>query len=52
MQTEDLVICEYEGEKITGRRSVTSEMAMHVLIYERRPHVHGVVHAHPLAAAG
>ena len=52
MQTEDLVICDYEGKKITGRRSVTSEMAMHLLIYKRRPDVHGVVHAHPPTATG
>src|SRR5579863_3797161 len=52
MQTDDLVVVDYEGQKITGRRNVTSEIAMHLLIYKRRPDVHGVVHAHPPTATG
>ncbi len=52
MQPDDLVIVDYEGEKISGRRNVTSEIAMHLLIYRRRPDVHGVVHAHPPIATG
>jgi L-fuculose-phosphate aldolase len=52
MQSDDLVICDYDGNKITGRRNVTSEIAMHLLIYKRRPDVHGVVHAHPPTATG
>jgi L-fuculose-phosphate aldolase len=52
MQVDDLVVVDYEGKKITGRRNVTSEMAMHLLIYKRRPDVHGVVHAHPPTATG
>jgi len=52
MQVDDLVVCDYEGKKITGRRNVTSEIAMHLLIYKRRPDVHAVVHAHPTTATG
>ncbi len=52
MESEDLVVVDYEGKKITGRRNVTSELAMHLLIYKRRPDVHGVVHAHPPTATG
>src|SRR5713226_9527279 len=52
MQVDDLVVCDYEGKKITGRRNVTSEIAMHLLIYKRRPDVHAVVHAHPPTATG
>jgi L-fuculose-phosphate aldolase len=52
MQPDDLVVVDYEGKKITGRRNVTSEIAMHLLIYKRRPDVHGVVHAHPPTATG
>lgn len=52
MQPDDLVICDYEGKKISGRRNVTSEIQMHLLIYRRRPDVHGVVHAHPPTSTG
>jgi L-fuculose-phosphate aldolase len=52
MQAEDLVIVDYEGKKITGRRNVTSELAMHLLIYKRRSDVNAVVHAHPPTATG
>lgn len=52
MEPDDLVVVDYEGRKITGRRNVTSEIAMHLLIYKRRPDVHGVVHAHPPTATG
>ena len=52
MQAEDLVITDMQGRKLEGRRNPSSEMAMHLLIYELRPEVNGVVHAHPPAATG
>ncbi len=52
MEPDDLVICDPQGKKISGRRNVTSEIQMHLLIYRRRPDVHGVVHAHPPTATG
>ncbi|HEV2177417.1 MAG TPA: class II aldolase/adducin family protein [Terriglobia bacterium] len=52
MQADDLVIVDYDGKKISGRRNVTSEIAMHLLIYRRRRDIHGVVHAHPPTATG
>jgi len=52
MAADDLVICDYEGKKISGRRNVTSEIAMHLLIYKRRPDAQAVVHAHPPTATG
>ncbi len=52
MEPDDLVVVDYEGQKITGRRNVTSEIAMHLLIYKRRPDVNAVVHAHPPIATG
>lgn len=52
MEPDDLVITDYEGKKISGRRNVTSEIAMHLLIYKRRPDANGVVHAHPPTATG
>jgi L-fuculose-phosphate aldolase len=52
MAADDLVVCDYEGRKISGRRQVTSEIAMHLLIYRRRGDVQGIVHAHPPTATG
>jgi L-fuculose-phosphate aldolase len=52
MTPDDLIICDYDGKKVAGHRGVTSEIAMHLLIYRRRPDVNAVVHAHPPTATG
>jgi L-fuculose-phosphate aldolase len=50
MSPDDLVITDLLGRKLSGRREASSELAMHNLIYNRRPEVHAVVHAHPTTA--
>jgi L-fuculose-phosphate aldolase len=52
MRPQDMVIVDPEGRKLAGRRDVSSEIGMHLLIYRLRPDVHGVVHAHPTTATG
>jgi L-fuculose-phosphate aldolase len=52
MKPEDLVIVDLEGQRRAGDRSVSSEIAMHLLIYRLRPDVRGIVHAHPPTATG
>src|SRR5919109_4007836 len=52
MRPSDLVIVDLEGHKLSGRRNVSSEIAMHLLIYRLRPDVQGIVHAHPPTATG
>jgi L-fuculose-phosphate aldolase len=52
MQPEDLVIVDLEGKKLSGTRGVSSEIAMHLLIYGKRPDIGAVVHAHPPTATG
>jgi L-fuculose-phosphate aldolase len=47
MSPDDLVITDLKGQKLAGRREASSELAMHLLIYARRPDVHAVCHAHP-----
>lgn len=47
---EDLVIVDVRGEKITGRREATSEMALHLATYAVRPDIGALVHAHPSSA--
>src|SRR5512142_2701032 len=52
MKTSDLVIVDMEGRKLKGRREVTSEIGMHLLVYRMRSDVNAVVHAHPRTATG
>lgn len=52
MAPDDLVITDTQGRKLSGRRNPSSELAMHLLIYTRRPDVSAVCHAHPPAATG
>ena len=52
MQPADMVIVDLEGRRVSGRRNVTSEIGMHLLIYRLRPDVQAIVHAHPPTATG
>jgi L-fuculose-phosphate aldolase len=52
MTVDDLIICDLEGNKMAGSRERTSEIAMHLTIYQMRPDVFSVVHAHPTVATG
>jgi L-fuculose-phosphate aldolase len=52
MEPEDLIICDLDGTKIEGARERTSEIMMHTTIYQMRPDVRAVVHAHPPVATG
>jgi L-fuculose-phosphate aldolase len=52
MRPSDMVIVDLEGNRLSGRRAVSSEIGMHLLIYKLRPDVHSVVHAHPKTATG
>jgi len=52
MRTSDLVIVDMEGRLVSGKRNVSSEIGMHLLIYRLRPDVKGIVHAHPPTATG
>jgi L-fuculose-phosphate aldolase len=52
MRTSDMVIVDMEGKRVSGKRRVSSEIGMHLLIYRMRPDVQGIVHAHPPTATG
>ena len=49
---EDVIICDMQGCKVSGVRECTSEIAMHITIYNMRSDVRSVVHAHPPVATG
>jgi L-fuculose-phosphate aldolase len=52
MRASDMVIVNMDGKRVAGKRRVSSEIGMHLLIYHLRPDVHGIVHAHPPTATG
>jgi L-fuculose-phosphate aldolase len=52
MDQDDLIVLDLQGNKISGRRERTTEINMHLTIYELRPDIHAVVHAHPPVATG
>ncbi|MDE3165781.1 MAG: class II aldolase/adducin family protein [Acidobacteriota bacterium] len=52
MQPDDLIVVDRKGDKISGRAERTSEIAMHLAVYDLRPDVRAVVHAHPPVATG
>ncbi|MFZ0336266.1 MAG: class II aldolase/adducin family protein [Candidatus Acidiferrales bacterium] len=52
MSPEDMVVTDFAGNKISGFRNPSSELAMHLLIYRLRPDVNAVCHAHPVTATG
>ena len=52
MQVDDLIICDMKGNKLEGRRERTSEIMMHITVYNLRPDIRSVMHAHPPVATG
>lgn len=52
MSPEDMVITDLDGKKISGRRNPSSELAMHLIVYQHRSDVNAVCHAHPPTATG
>ena len=52
MTTDMMVIVDYDGTKLAGERDPSSELPMHLEIYQNRPDVNAVVHAHPPLATG
>src|SRR5450755_593586 len=52
MHVDDLIVVDSQGKKLSGRKECTSELAMHMKIYEMRPDIQSVLHAHPPVATG
>jgi len=52
MRASDMVTVDLDGRQLAGKRNVSSEIGMHLLIYKLRPDVRGIVHAHPTTATG
>lgn len=52
MHPDDLIICDMQGNKLEGRKERTSEILMHLTVYNMRPDIRSVVHAHPPVSTG
>jgi L-fuculose-phosphate aldolase len=52
MTPDMMVTTDLAGRKVGGDRDASSELKMHLAVYEARPDVHAVVHAHPPLATG
>jgi L-fuculose-phosphate aldolase len=52
MHVDDLITCDMQGNKLTGKKERTSEIMMHLTVYQMRPDVRSVVHAHPPVSTG
>ncbi len=52
VSADDLVIVDPSGNLLSGLRRPSTELQMHLYIYQQRPEVRAVVHAHPPYATG
>jgi L-fuculose-phosphate aldolase len=52
LRASDLVVVDLEGNRVSGKRSPTSELKMHLKAYQLRDDIGAVVHAHPPYATG
>lgn len=50
VRESDLVLLDRAGRRLQGARKPFSEIPMHLVVYQNRPDVGAVVHAHPPAA--
>jgi L-fuculose-phosphate aldolase len=47
-----MVVTDMSGTKVAGTHEPSSELLMHLAVYETRPDIRAVVHAHPPVATG
>lgn len=47
MKPEQMIVTDLKGAKISGERNPSSEIRLHLAVYEKRPEVRAVVHGHP-----
>lgn len=47
LKSAEMVIVDLHGRQLAGSRKVTSEISMHLAVYQKRDDVNAVVHSHP-----
>ena len=50
IREEDLVLCDLRGNSFDKSKRPSTELKMHLKVYEQRPEVKAVVHCHPVFA--
>ena len=51
LRPEDIVIVDYSGQVREGRWKPSSELPLHLAIYDTRPDIHAIVHTHSVYAS-
>lgn len=52
IKSTDILIVDRHGRRLAGTRNVTSEIGMHLVVYNQRPDVRAVIHTHaPIATS-
>ncbi len=52
LRPDDIVEVDYSGRRVSGGLEPTSELLMHLRVYEVRSDVNAIVHAHPPVSTG
>ena len=47
MKADDMVIVDLRGNLLAGTRKATSELSMHLAVYQERRDIEAVIHSHP-----
>ncbi len=47
LQPDDMVVVDIAGRKLQGAGNASTEIAMHLFVYQQRPEIKACVHAHP-----
>lgn len=47
LKPDDICTVDIEGKQVSGTRKRTSEINLHLAVYNARPDVHAVIHSHP-----
>lgn len=47
VKSADMVIVDLQGRQLEGSRRVTSEISMHLAVYQNRHDIDAVIHSHP-----
>jgi L-fuculose-phosphate aldolase len=47
LKEKDLVVVDLKGKKLSGSLKPSSELLMHLFVYQKRKDINAVVHAHP-----
>ncbi|MEE0434029.1 MAG: class II aldolase/adducin family protein [Peptococcaceae bacterium] len=50
VKADDLIVVDLQGNQCFGERRASSELKVHLAIYNKKPECHAIVHAHPLYA--